>query len=286
MKLKDIYTKKDKPIISFEVFPPKDDIEGEKSKRLIEELKKLIEFNPKVVSVTYGAGGSNKDNSLNLTKLIKDELDINVMPHFTCVNASKQSVENYLNDIEDIGIENILALRGDKPINAEIIHSDFTYANELVDFIESKANLSIAVAGYPEKHIEAENLKADIQNLKKKVNAGGEIIYTQLFFDNSYFFKYVDLVKSEGIDTPIIPGILPITNYNQLDKMIAMCHATVPKILLDQLEKNKNNESAIKEIGLKFAINQVNELLQYGVEGIHFYILNKSATVTQILKNI
>lgn len=287
MNLKEIYnTTQKKPVISFEVFPPKDDINNEKANQLIGELKSLNKYNPKIISVTYGAGGSNQDTSLNLVKLIKNETNYNVMPHFTCVNAGKSSVESYLSEIQDLGIENILALRGDKPIGCSITYTDFKYANELVKFIKSKVNLSIAVAGYPEGHIEAKDLKTDIKNLKRKINAGGEVIYTQLFFDNDYFFKYVDLVREEGIHTPIIPGILPITKYNQLDKMIAMCHATVPKDFLDKLEKYKSEENAVKEIGIEYATKQVKELINYGVDGVHFYILNKAATSSRILDNI
>lgn len=296
MKLKEIYSKnkffgnrfftKKQPVISFEVFPPKDDVNGDKSILLLNELKELEKFNPKLLSITYGAGGSEKQNSLDLVKLVKKELEINIMPHFTCVNASKSSVENYLSEIQEIGIENILALRGDMPLNEEVIYKDFEHANNLVNFIKSKKNLSIAVAGYPEGHTEAKNINLDIENLKKKIDEGAEVIFTQLFFENQFFFDYVDLVKNKGIKAKIIPGILPITNYKQLDKMISLCNATIPKSLLERLEKHKHDSLTIKEIGIEFASFQVQQLIDYGVDGIHFYILNKAFPTKQILSNI
>lgn len=295
MKLQDIYSnqeiadnknfKQKSPIISFEVFPPKENVEN-RNKAIVSELKELMKYNPKLVSITYGAGGSTKTNSLDLTKLIKKEVNIDVMPHFTCKNASKESIENYLSEIEEECIENVLALRGDIPLGEEIQYNDFKYANELVRFINSKTKLSVAVAGYPECHIESESLESDIENLKRKVDAGAQVIYTQLFFDNTYFYKYVDLIRSSGINIPIVPGILPITNYNQLSRMISLCHVKVPYVLKEKLDKFKDDSDAIKEIGQHYAIMQSQQLIDYGVSGLHFYILNKSFPTSEILESI
>lgn len=295
MKLEDIYLNQDivdkknykhkKPVISFEVFPPKENVEA-RNQVIVSELKELMKFNPKLVSITYGAGGSTKANSLDLTKLIKKEVKIDVMPHFTCKNASKESIENYLSEIEEECIENVLALRGDIPIGEELLHNDFKYANELVGFINSKTNLSVAVAGYPEGHVESESLEQDIENLKRKVDAGAKVIYTQLFFDNEYFYKYVDFVRAAGINIPIVPGVLPITNYNQLSRMISLCNVAVPSVLKGKLDKFKDDSDAIKEIGQHYAILQSQQLIDHGVPGLHFYILNKAFPTNEILESI
>lgn len=295
MKLQEIYSeqeivgevvfKQKQPIISFEVFPPKENI-AVRNLAIVDELKKLMKFDPKLVSITYGAGGSTKANSLDLTKLIKNEVKIDVMPHFTCKNASKDSIKNYLAEIEEECVENVLALRGDVPLGEELVHHDFKFANELVDFISSKTNLSVGVAGYPEGHVESENLKSDIENLKKKVDSGAQVVYTQLFFDNNYFFKYVDLVRAAGINIPIVPGILPITNYNQLSRMISLCHVDVPVKLKEKLDKHKDDSNAIKEIGLNYAIYQTQQLIDDEVSGLHFYTLNKAFPTAEILENI
>lgn len=294
MKLKDIYLKQEtvdkkfltqKPVISFEVFPPKENA-IEKNQLIVEELKQLMKYNPKLVSITYGAGGSTKTNSLELTRLIKKELNIDVMPHFTCKNASKEFIENYLAEIEEECIENVLALRGDIPNNEDLIYHDFKYANELVEYINLKTNLAIGVAGYPEGHVESDNLDVDILNLKKKVDAGAQVIYTQLFFDNNYFYKYVELVRAAGIEIPIIPGILPVTNYNQLTRMISLCNVDVPIPFKEKLEKYKDDPETIKQIGQNYATLQSQKLIDYGVQGLHFYILNKAVPTSEILENI
>lgn len=288
MKFKDIYKQqnnsaKNFPVISFEVFPPKDP--GGNS-LLIKELQNLMPYNPQVISVTYGAAGTGRENSINLVRLLKNNFDISIMPHFTCINASKYSVENYLNEISNMDIKNILALRGDIPNDENITNSDFQYANMLVEFIKSKSNLNIAVAGYPEGHIESENLETDIKNLKKKIEAGAEIIYTQLFFENSYFEKYLEKLRNAGINVPVIPGILPITGYNQLKKMTSLCKVTLPEALLNNLEKHKNSPDDIKKIGIEYAINQVNGLKKYNLSGFHFYILNKAFPTKTILEEV
>ena len=270
-----------KPIISFEVFPPKTD-----DSKLFEELNKLLKYNPELISVTYGAGGSNKDGSLNLVKKIKNLKTVTPMPHFTCMCSSKEFLNNYIDELKALEIENVLALRGDKPKDIEICHSCFKYANELVDFIKSKTAMSVAVAGYPEVHNEAQDIKTDITNLKKKIDAGAEAIFTQLFFNNDHFYRYKQLVRHNDIYTPIIPGILPITSYAQLEKMTSMCKVEIPRYLTQQLEKYKDDIQATTEIGIDFAIYQCQQLLDAGVEGLHFYILNKAYSTSEILDAI
>lgn len=171
-----------KPVISFEIFPPKNDIDGTKLDKLIYHLDVLKKYNPAFISLTYGAGGTNQDFSLDIIKRIQNELKLTVMPHFTCVGASKEGVKNYLNEIQSLGLTNILALRGDIPEGMTQTNFDFKYANELVEFIKSHTQLSIGVAGYPEGHIDCPNLSLDLDNLKRKVDAGADAIYTQMFF--------------------------------------------------------------------------------------------------------
>ncbi len=287
MKLEEIYsiTEAKKPVISFEVFPPKEEHDI-RNKLIIDELNKLSSFNPKLVSITYGAGGTTKTNSLQLAKVIRDSLKIDVMPHFTCKNSSKEFIQSYLSEIEEESMHNVLALRGDVPIGEDILCEDFRYASELVEFIKSKTDLSIAVAGYPEAHIEADDLASDIENLKKKVNAGAKVIFTQLFFDNEYFYHYCEKVRDAGIDIPIVPGILPITSYNQLSKMISLCKVKLPNSLKDKLEQYRHDQDSVKIIGKEFAIIQSQKLIDFGVSGLHFYILNKSMPAYDILENI
>ncbi len=275
------YVGEKKPVISFEVFPPKKDED-----KLISELEKLQKYNPQVISITYGAGGSNKDGSLSLVKQVQKLKNINPMPHFTCMCSNKEFISEYLKEIEALGIKNILALRGDEPKEIDVCYKDFVYANELVEFIKSRTNLSIAVAGYPEGHSAAENIEKDIENLKRKVDAGADAIYTQLFFNNDNFYKYKQLVRDAGIFCPIVPGILPITSYAQLEKMTSMCKVELPKALVERLEKYKDDIKATTEIGIDFAIYQCQNLIDAQVEGLHFYILNKSYSTDEILSTI
>ncbi|MEI8377236.1 MAG: methylenetetrahydrofolate reductase [NAD(P)H] [bacterium] len=276
-----------KPVISLEVFPPKNDFEAN-SQKLIAELAILKQFQPAFVSVTYGAGGSNQENSFELALKIKKELDIDVMPHFTCIGASKENVKKYLELIKANKINSILALRGDIPQNCPDFefNEDFRYANDLVEFIKSETNLSIGVAGYPECHRECCSLEEDIKNLKKKVDAGASAVITQVFFDNDYYFRFVEKAQLEGIDVPIIPGILPITNINQIERMTAMCGTNIPESLVNRMKENQNDPNAISELGIEFAIYQCQQLSDAKVPGIHFYTLNKAFAVKEILENI
>ena len=289
MELQEIYSQKEyyqncgltfrRPKISFEVFPPKDnDISS-----LFDELRLLKKYNPVLVSLTYGANGTSKKFSVEILKSIIG-LEYNLMPHFTCMLSTKEEIERHIIAIENLGIENILALRGDLPSCCyDLSENDFKYANELVEFIHHKTTLSIGVAGYPECHIESKSLEEDIQNLKRKIDSGASAIFTQLFFENDKFYRYVELVRNLGIEVPIIPGIMPIRSLKQIDKMIEMANVAVPKNLREQLEKFPNDA---KKIGVEFSISQCHDLIDNGVDALHFFTLNHSDMVSEILDNI
>ena len=278
MKLQEIYSKTEK-VISFEVFPPKED-----SSKLIEEVENLSSFNPAFVSLTCGAGG-RENKSFKIIKEI-EAVGLNVMPHFTCITSSKQSVEDGLKELENQGIENILALRGDIPKDKSFICKDFCYANELVKFIKEKTILSIGVAGYPEGHIESFDLKTDIENLKRKIDEGAEAIFTQLFFDNSKFYNYAEKVRSAGINIPIVCGIMPIISRKQVLKMTSLAKITVPKLINEKIEKYKNEANDLIDFGINQTCEQCEELIKNGFKFLHFYTLNKSYSTIKILENI
>ena len=272
MKLKEIYSQF---AISFEVFPPKDD-----NTKLFDELKVLKKYNPAFLSLTYSAGG-NGGKSFSLVNDIRN-FGFDIMPHFTCISSTKNSVDEDLQNLERMGIDKILALRGDIPEDKTLIKHDFNYANELVSFIKAKTNLSIAVGGYPEGHIESPDLKTDIDNLKRKVDAGADVIFTQLFFDNNKFYDFVEHSQKAGITVPIVAGIMPIISKKQVDKMISLAKISVPKDLEYALENYTN----LKEFGIEFATKLCQDLIENNVCGLHFYTLNKSYSTAKILDNI
>lgn len=271
------------PIISLEVFPPKSE---NAELELIKELETLKRFEPEAVSVTYGAGGSNKDSSIGLIKKLQSELGFNVMPHFTCICSSKEYIDNYLKEILDLNIRDILALRGDEPQDIEVCYKDFVHANELVEYLKSKSDLNISVAGYPEGHYAAENLQKDLENLKRKVDSGANSVYTQMFFENHHFFEFLERTKQIGIDVPIIPGILPIVSIAGLLKMSELCKVEVPKGLMKKLETYQDDPKSILEIGVDFATEQVESLINSKVKNLHFYTLNKAYSIQKILNGV
>jgi methylenetetrahydrofolate reductase (NADPH) len=283
MELSEIYSNsynigRNNPKISFEVFPPKN---GDIS-NLFEELRILKRYNPVLVSLTFGASGGLNRFTFEDLKSIRD-LDLSLMPHFTCVAMLKSEIENYITSVENLGIENILALRGDIPDYINPQELDFKHANELVEFIFSKTTLSIGVAGYPEGHIESKSLEDDLLYLKKKIDAGASAIFTQLFYDNEKFYKYIETVRKSGIKSPIIAGIMPIRSIEQIKKMTGIARITLPKNLSNMLEKYPDD---IKEIGIEYVTGQCSELIKNGVDGLHFYTLNHSDIVSDILNNI
>jgi methylenetetrahydrofolate reductase (NADPH) len=266
---------------SLEVYPPKDDAGVE---NLIAALKSLAVFDPAFVSVTYGAMGSTRDLTRDLALRVSAETKLATAFHFTCVGADRASVRSYVHRLKQEGINLVVALRGDAPQGGERPASDFSYANELVAYLREIDGFSIAVAGYPEGHVEAPDKETDLRNLKRKVDAGADIVITQLFFDNRDYFDFVDRARRIGIAVPIIPGIMPILNLKQIEKITKMCGAGLPVDLHRNLEKAQGDPEAMRRVGVEHAIQQCRELKARGVPGIHFYILNRADSTSGILK--
>ena len=276
MKLNEIYST-NKTIISYEVFPPKSEPEN-----LLKEIEILSQHNPAFISLTYGAGGG-ENKSFSLMEMIKDE-NVSIMPHFTCITSTKENIEENMNKLKQLGIDKILALRGDIPQDKTLMKHDFHHANELVNFLKEKTDLSIGVAGYPEGHIESPDIKTDIENLKKKVDAGADAIFTQLFFDNEFFYDYVNRVRTAEITIPVIAGIMPVISEKQVNKMVSMANISVPKKLQHGLEKYKDKD--LIKFGVDFATEQCYDLIKNNVKGLHFYTLDKSYSTNKILENL
>ena len=285
MKIRDII-KNSSSGFSFEFFPPKNDQGFDDLYATIERLKQL---NPLFVSVTYGAGGGTRKKTIDLTAKIKNEIGIESMAHMTCVGSTMGEIDSVLSEISGKGIENVLALRGDPPKGEKVFvpqEGGFRYANELVEFARERYDFCIGVAGYPEGHPESSSLAADMENLKRKVDAGGEFIITQLFFDNDHYFDFLDRAERAGIDVPIIPGIMPILNLGQVKRFTEMCGASIPKGLMGRLEELQDDEEAVEAHGIEHATLQCRGLMEGGVPLIHLYTLNRSHAPWAILKNL
>jgi methylenetetrahydrofolate reductase (NADPH) len=273
-----------RPCFSFEFFPPKT-AEGEKN--LLASLADLAELEPGFVSVTYGAGGSTRHSTVELVRRIKAQTAIEAMAHLTCAGHTRAELGNIVDQLLADGIENILVLRGDPPAGQrefQPTEGGFRYASELVAFIRERAHtVSLGGAAYPEGHVETASRDDDLQHLKGKVDAGLDFVITQLFFDNAFFFDFVERARRVGINVPIVPGIMPITNFEQLGRFTRLCGATVPMRLALQLERVKDDPDAVMQLGVAHATVQCMELLQRGVPGIHFYTLNRSPATRMIV---
>ncbi len=276
----------EQPLFSFEFFPPKDD---QGIDRLFETVGNLKPLRPAFVSVTYGAGGSTREKTVAITQRIKREAGIEAMAHLTCVGHGRDEIERLLDEYEEAGIENIMALRGDPPRgDTEFVpHPEgFSHANELIAFIRQRKDFCIGGAGYPEVHPEAPSPDQDLLNLKRKIDAGADFIVTQLFFDEGDYVEFVSRARSEGIDVPIIPGVMPVTNTAQIKRFTQMCGATIPGPLLARLEAVADDPEAVVEAGIEHATRQCRALLDGGAPGIHFYTLNRSLSTRKILANL
>lgn len=272
--------------LSFELFPPKTE-KGEAA--LFDHLQKLVQFHPDYVTCTYGAGGSTQNKTLDVISKVKQEHGIPVASHLTVVGSTVEQLKAYLDEACQKGIDYIVALRGDPPqgdTEFKPVEGGLSYANELVELIrEQYADLGIAVAGYPEKHREAPSMDVDLDNLKRKVDAGADIVITQLFYDNADYFRFLDLCGDRGIDVPIVPGILPVVSLNQIKRIASLCDASLPADFVNQLESAGDDEEQLN-IGIDFATRQVEELLEQQVCGLHFYVLNKSESTAKVLNQL
>ncbi|MDQ7038631.1 MAG: methylenetetrahydrofolate reductase [NAD(P)H] [Aquificota bacterium] len=274
--------------VSFEFFPPKTE-EGER--QLFETITDLKKLKPTFVSVTYGAGGSTRDRTRRVVKRIHEDVGLNVMAHLTCIAHGREDLIEILRDYDKMGIDNILALRGDVPRD----RPDFRppeggcrYAVELVRLIRENFGdrFSVGVASYPEGHPESPNMEWEIRFFKEKVMAGADFSITQMFFDNSYYYEFVDLCQKSGIEVPVIPGIMPITNFRQIKKFASLCGATIPQSLIEKMEPVEDRPEEVEKIGVEFAIKQCEDLISNGVPGLHFYTLNRSRATLRIYEAI
>jgi len=284
LKIQELFSKK-KHVLSFELSAPRDG-NVDALFKTVEDLKKL---RPDYISITYGAGGSSRDMTFGIAVRLKAEGTLPLM-HFTCVGHSRLEIKTLLDQVKAAGIENILALRGDPPKGQSSFvpaPDGFRYANELVQFIRDEGyDFSLGVAGYPEKHPEAKDFEEDLQNLKRKVDAGGQFIVTQLYFDNRDYFRYVQRVREMKITVPVQPGIWLLTDYAQTKRICDLCGAKIPLEIAARMEMVKDNREKMAQIGIEYATRQCDELLAKGVPGIHFYVLNKSHVVQAVLENL
>ena len=282
MIIENIFKEK-KPVVSFEIFPPKKEAE---LNNIDATLKTLAQLHPDFISVTFGAGGSSADNkTVELAKKIKRDYGIEPLVHLTCISNSKEEIRQILGQMEDAGLKNVLALRGDMNPNVPA-KNDFRYASELVAFIKEQGDFHVSGACYPEVHLEAPDGIADIRNLKKKVDAGATHLVSQLFFDNNVFYDFLTKVRIAGIDAPVEAGIMPVTNKAQIKRMVTMCGASLPDKFERILEKYGESKEALFDAGMVYAVNQIVELISYGVDGIHIFTMNNPVVAGRICDGI
>jgi len=275
------------PLRSLEFFPPKDDTGVEALKQTAQALSKL---NPDFVSVTYGAGGSTRERTAQVSNLLRKEFNFTVMPHLTCVGHTKDELNTIADKIYSDGFRNIMALRGDPPKGStQFVQSKdgLRYGSELVALLKSRhPDFCLGVGGYPEKHPEAQSLDSDITHLKIKVDAGASFITTQLFYDNSVYFKFVERCRKAGITIPIVPGILPVLSLKQVTRFTALCGAHLPSKLVNELTLAGEDADAQESIGTAWALSQIKDLLKQGAPGYHLYIMNRSKTALSLVDGL
>lgn len=273
-----------KPVFSFEFFLPKTTEDAAEFRKTVLRLKEL---EPSFVTLTYGAGGSARERTLETAGMIQGELGLETAAHLTCVAHTREEIAGLLGRIRSLGIENIVALRGDRPKDGvPASNPDFRYAAELVAFIRARHPFSIAVAGYPEGHPESPSPEEDLRRLKEKVAAGAHWVITQLFFDNRSYFDFVRRARGAGIGVPIVPGIMPVTGFAQLQRFTTLCGASLPPDMVEELSRIQEDKEAVLRYGIERAWRQCRELLEGGAPGVHFYTLNRSRSTSTVLSRL
>lgn len=282
MKITEIHNQK-KNVLSFEIFPPKKD---EELKNIGATLDILCELNPDFISVTFGAGGSSNHNkTIELAKRIKNEYHVEPVVHLTCLCYDREEIDEFSKKLEFEGIQNVLALRGDH--NPDIPEkNDFKHASDLITYLKQKGDFCIAGACYPECHPESANRVEEMRHLKRKVDAGAEVLLSQLFFDNNYFYRFVEDCRIAGIDVPVTPGIMPVINAAQIKRMVTMCGASLPERFEKIIHKFQDNKQALFDAGMAYALSQIIDLLSNDVDGIHLYTMNNPVVARKICEGI
>lgn len=267
---------------SFEFFPPKDEISAVDFGI---NIGQLLNLNPSFVSVTYGAGGSNQERTFGLVDYLQNRVGLNTMAHYTCVGSSRSKILADMHSLSGLGIENVMLLRGDPPAGSKtfiVAQEGFSHASELIGFVRSHFAFSIGAAAYPEKHPEASSMQEDLDAIRRKCNSGADFLLTQFFFDNQCYYRFLTLARKSGITCRIIPGIIPVTNFNQIKRFSSLSGASFPPDLYEKLETHQHDPEKTYQIGVDHAIRQSVDLLENGAPGLHFYTLNKSRASLEV----
>lgn len=284
MKIKDIFNKK--PVISLEVFPPKPEAPID---TIFETIHELVDLDPAFISVTYGAGGSGKGHTVEIADVIQNKYGIDALAHLTCINSTSEEINSVLQELKNANVENVLALRGDRPqgvSSKELANNTYKYASDLIDHIQDFGGFSVGAACYPEYHSEAIDKVSDLRNLRDKVNRGTDFLITQLFLDNNYFYDFKEKLDLMDITVPVSAGIMPVINKKQIERITSLCGTTIPDKFKRILNKYGDNPEALKDAGIAYATEQIVDLLSSGVDGIHLYTMNKPEVARRIIEPI
>lgn len=283
MSIKDILNSKDF-LLSFEVIPPRG---KENFPKFEKKVSKLNSMNPDFISVTYGAAGRSKYGSIDAALYIKNKYDIEVLSHITCINSTQDEIEKFISRLKNGGVDNFLALRGDIVRNSDAyINTKYTYAKQLVKYLSRNRHICIAAAAYPEGHTESENIDDDILHLKEKVDCGVDFLITQFFFDNDYFYKFMERLDKINLSIPVLAGIMPVVRVKQIKNMSSLGGASLPEELLNIIEKYGDNEDDFFKAGVEYSLNQTLNLMKNGIKGIHLYTMNDLTSVDYIVHNL
>jgi methylenetetrahydrofolate reductase (NADPH) len=285
MLIKEFFKQK-KPVLSFEVFPPKRNYNLDSIYSTIEDLKDL---NPDFISVTYGAGGGTKDRTVEIASIIKNKYKIESLAHLTCVSAKKPEITQIANELQENHIENVLALRGDIPSDPNFqfpTPQHYKYASDLIQELNQNYNFCVGAAFYPEGHIEAINFENDLKFVKFKVETGACFLISQIFFDNKYFYHFKERFEEMGLKIPLSAGIMPVTNAKQMNRITALCGSTIPRKLSKIIAKHHQDPTKLQNEGINYAVQQINDLIDNGVDGIHIYTMNRPEIAKKILEKV
>lgn len=285
MHIRDLFEARS-PVVSFEIFPPKRDYPLE---TVYETVESLHDLEPDFMSVTYGAGGSSRERSVEIAAELKRRWGIIPLAHLTCTGSSREEIDDVLDRLKETGVRNVLALRGDPPADGSpVAESPFRYAADLVEYLHSRnpGEFCVTAAAYPEVHVECESAEKDIEHLKRKVGCGVDILVSQLFFDNEIFFRFADKLDRAGISVPLVAGIMPILKVSQISRIVSLCGASIPPRSARLMARYEHSPEALYQAGIAYATEQIVDLVAWGVRGVHLYTMNRPDAARSIMANI